>query len=215
MRHTRILPRTILFATIMATLSAGSALWAQEERAAPWTTVGSAGTVDEADLLTVLLGSPVPGAVALRPGFGIRPVGVRIRYNVVAVDGVLGASGLALTSRFLDRGFGERVLVEFKEYGLQTGLTTTLLTLDSNAFAGSPAFQVQAVSTPVGPDCAPLFPPLNFAENAYFMDVLLSRSFLDRPPIDPPVVLFSTPEPANSIGPALGIIKLGNPECLL
>jgi len=208
MTHRHVLPGSVLFA-IVALLMGGPAVRAQEQ-SPPWTTAGSAGTVDEADLLRVLLGSPVPGAVALRPGgFGIRGTAVRIRYNVVAVRGVLGTVGLTLTSRFLDRGDGERVLVELKQYGLNTGLTTTLLTLDSNLFAGSPTFQVQQVQTAIGSGCVPLFfTPLNFAENSYFMDVTLSRRLFDLPPVEPPIAVFlAIPEPPSN-GPALGMIKL-------
>lgn len=207
MTHRHVLPGSVLFAIVA--LTGGSAVWAQEERPSPWTTVGSAGTVDENDLLRVLLGSPVPGAVAMRPGgFGIRGTAVHIRYNVVAVQGLLGTSRMTLTSRYLDRGDGERVVVEFKEYGLNTGLTTTLLTLDSNTFAGSPTFQVQQVQTATGPDCVTFFTPLNFVENSYFMDVTLSRSLFDVPPVEPPIALFlGIPEPPSN-GPALGMIKL-------
>lgn len=207
MAHTRILPRSVLF-VIVALLIGGSAVWAQQ-LSDPWTTAGSAGTVDEADLVRVLLGSPVPGAVALRPAFGIFGTGVRIRYNVVAVQGVLGGAGLTLTSRFLDNGDGQRVFVQLKQYGLNTGLTTTLLTLDSNLFPGSGTFQVQQISTAFGPGCGPPFTTLNFVENSYFMDVTLSRSRFDLPPVEPPIIFFGTPEPVST-GPALAMIKLDN-----
>jgi hypothetical protein len=213
MTHRHVLPGSVLL-VIVSLLMAGPVIRAQEQPA-PWTAAGSTGTVDEADLLRVLLGSPVPGAVALRPGgLGIRGTAVRIRYNVVAVQGILGTFGLTLTSRFLDRGDFERVIVEFKQYGLNTGLTTTLLTLDSNSFAGSPTFQVQQVQTAIGPGCVPFFTPLNFAENSYFMDVTLSRSLFDLPPVEPPIALFlAIPEPPSN-GPALGMIKLENASCI-
>lgn len=137
---------------------------------------------------------------------------VNVRYNVVAVGGVLGEAGtLQLTARYLDRGDGQRVVVQLKEYGLSTGLTTTLLTLDSDsvAFLPSDQFQVQTVG------CSPPFTVLNFAENAYFMDVAISRFFpLPRPPVDPPVnQALALVEPASP-GPALGLIKLGRQPCL-
>ncbi len=203
MAHTRILSRSVVF-VLVALLTSGSAVWAQQGND-PWTTVGSAGTVDEADLLRVLLGSPVSGAVALRPGFGLFG-GVRIRYNVVAVQGVLGGAGLTLTARFLDHGDGERVVVQLKKYGLNTGSTTTLLTLDSNAYAGSGTFQVQTVFTNA---CTPPLTTLDFVENSYFMDVTISRSrFPDVPPIEPPI-FFAIPEPVST-GPALAMIRLNN-----
>jgi hypothetical protein len=188
----RILP------TLLA-VSVGSSTAAQVP--APWTSVGSAGTVDEADLLVVQLGTPVPGAVSMRPVF--RGV-ARIRYNVVAVGGVLEGP-VILRARFLDRSDLQRVFLELKEYNLVTGLTTTLLTLDSDSYAAAPAFQVQSVG-----GCPP-FARLNFAENAYFVDALLSR-FPPRPGVVPPPSTAALVEPAGT-GPALAQVKIEKGEC--
>jgi hypothetical protein len=176
------------------------------QASAPWTSVGSAGTVDEADLSRVQLCTPVPGAVSLGPG----PVflnAVRIRYNVVAVAGVLD-TGVAMTARWLDRGDGQRVFLELKEYNLGTGLTTTLLTLDSDAFPAAPGFQFGST------DCRGPFPTLNFTENAYFVDAVLSRFFQRVEPVDPPTTTaFALVEPDSS-GPALGLIKIDQGGCV-
>jgi hypothetical protein len=164
--------------------------------------------VDEGDLLLVQLGTPVPGAISIRPVFR---GALNVRYNVVAVSGLLGEETLVLTARYLDRGDGQRVFLELKEYGLNTGLTTTLMTLDSDAFSPSDQFQVQSVGCVGVP-----FTMLDFTQNAYLVDVVISRFFpLPRPPVEPPVnQAFAIVEPASP-GPALGIIKLDREPCLL
>ena len=182
--------RPILFA--FATLVAVGVSTAEAQIPDPWTTVGAAGSVDEADTGLVLLGSPGSGAVTMRPTL----LGtVRIRYNVVAVGGLVrgaGLLGLALTSRFLDRGPTERVFVRLREYGLTSGLIRTLLTLDSNDYPGIPAWQVQTTA-----DCSA---NMDFSGNGYFIEVELTKT---------PLGLFLTPPFGR---PALGIVKL-EPAC--
>jgi hypothetical protein len=174
----------IIVTCLVAALSGVATANAQSD--APWTTVGSAGTVDEQDLFSVDLGSPVAGAISVWAGT------VHVRYNVVAVAGLLAGGGFTMTARFLDHGTSERVVVNFKQYALATGSTTTLLTLDSDAFAPSGFFQVQNAST----DCAPT---LDFVNNSYFMDVEITKTFA-RPNIS----VFSP-------RPALAMIRLTNP----
>jgi hypothetical protein len=223
MAHTRALLPSV--ASILLTVSIGAAP-ARAQSPDAWTTVGSAGTVDEADLTLVQLGTPVPGAVSMRP---VLRGTVHVRYNVVAVGGVVNAPSLALQARLLDGGDAQRVVLRLKEYGFHTGLTTTLLTLDSDTFPASPAFQL--VSTD---GCSAPFTTLNFTDNAYFVDVELSRS-LFRPPVvvDPPttnapfallelrpvVDLPGTIAPLPLLepvggGPALGAIRLDTAVCL-
>jgi hypothetical protein len=163
---------------------------AQSPLSAPWTTVGSAGTVDESDLGNVRLGTPVAPTVTL-----LDRGTVHIRYNVVAVGGLLTQTpiGFTMTARFLDQGLSEQVLIRFKEYGLHTGVTTTRLTLDSNSFAPSNSFQVGIAQTNCPPTPADI---LTFDEHSYFMDVELTKT--GRFPIITPF----TPMPA------LGMIKL-------
>jgi hypothetical protein len=130
----------------------------------PWTSVGSAGTVDEAD----------PGIVVFNQGIaslsGGAAVGASldIRYNVVAVDGVFGGDGLALRARFRDAGATERVILRLKRYSFVNGVTQTLLTLDSNATPASAAFQTRSVGA-----CGL---GLDFLNNAYFVEAQLIKS---------------------------------------
>jgi hypothetical protein len=96
-----------------------------------WTSVGSAGTVDEADVAVVLLDGAAASHAA---AFGRI---VRIRYNVVAVDGLSGAVMIVLAANFTDTGSPSQVLLTLKRHSFETGATESLLTLNSDTFAGS------------------------------------------------------------------------------
>lgn len=104
-----------------------------------WTTVGSAGTVDEADLGVVNISGD---HTAVRGD--VDGATVDIRYNVVAVGGVFGGerNSKTMTVRFVDNGDDARVVVELRELDLLSGSFRTLAELDSNEFP--PHFQAQA-----------------------------------------------------------------------
>ncbi|MBL8203596.1 MAG: hypothetical protein JNM09_05145 [Blastocatellia bacterium] len=133
--------------------------------AKPWTTVASAGTVDEADLNKVNY-SEATARLNLATPANTTAV---IRYNVVALDGLVdaGGDGYSLAVRFRDNGQDERVIVRLKAVDLNTGIVTTLMTLDSNAFAPNALFQLRSV-----PVCWPNW-NFNFNRNAYFVEAIL------------------------------------------
>lgn len=55
---------------------------------------------------------------------------------------------------------------------------------------------------------------LNFGENAYFVDAVLSRFFPRPGPLEPPTTsAFALVEP-DSAGPALGLIKIDRAVCI-
>src|SRR5262245_40033278 len=99
--------RTHIFAIALVAASlTAPAIWSQPQRS--WTTVGSAGTVDESSAAYVvygtgpicLVGHPCPSNPTMLLGDAVfvadaAPVetSVRIRYNVVAVDGLFTAPG--------------------------------------------------------------------------------------------------------------------------
>lgn len=135
--------------------------------AKPWTTVASAGTVDEADLnkinyteATARLNLAVPANSS-----------AVIRYNVVAVDGLTdpGGDGTFLRVRFRDNGQDERVIVRLKSVDLSTGIITTLMTLDSNTYAPNALFQTQSVGV-----CGQNW-HFDFNRNAYFVEAALTK----------------------------------------
>lgn len=129
----------------------------------PWTTVGSAGTVDESDLSTVSLSA---GTVSLKTS--LESETAYVRYNVVAENGLFNDC-LKMAVRFQDNGDSAQVIVRLKQYNMTTGHTTTLLTLDSDTFGASGIYQLQAVGS-----CA--LDRLNFQENAYYIEAQLRKT---------------------------------------
>jgi hypothetical protein len=94
-----------------------------------WTMAGSTGTVDEAALNIVTLTNntaAISSAVAAATA--------DIRYNVLAMNGVFGGAENAkeLTVRFADNGPGAQVIVQLQRVHIDTGVLTTLGTLNSN-----------------------------------------------------------------------------------
>jgi len=127
-----------------------------------WTTVGSAGTIDEADMQKVVLDHAIAqlgrliggvgsasSASAAAPGIAQTQSAV-IRYNVTAVDGMFPPPvaapptiGTQLRLRFLDTGGSARVLARLIEVDLASGAETVRFAFDSNAFPSASNYQVQ------------------------------------------------------------------------
>ena len=90
-----------------------------------WTTVGSAGAVDEDDL-----------SIASTSDKNIQvwasqfPATLDVRYNIVAVDGLVpannGGTSFFMTARYRDLGTNGQIVLRLKKYSLNTGSTTTL-----------------------------------------------------------------------------------------
>jgi len=136
----------------------------------PWTTVGSAGTMDDNTLKVVTL----DGSTSVLAGF--QRGGVTIRYNVVAVNGLFGSPSIFMLVRYRATPdpivFGRadsQVVVKLIEVNLNTGLTTTKLVFDSNKFPASNDFQTQSVST------CPALSMFDFGSNAYYIEVQLGK----------------------------------------
>src|SRR5262245_5253500 len=150
-----------------------------------WTTVGSAGTVDEADTgKLVFQGSAVAfpelisttGPItqaAKAEASAVFPLPTQtttgtIRYNVTAVDGLFEpGSDLGMTVRYRDDGGWAQVLVRLYEQDIYTGATRLMMTFDSNAFAPSPYYQTQGVGVTLS------YPQFDFSQKAYFIEATL------------------------------------------
>lgn len=126
-----------------------------------WTTVGSAGTVDNGSLGAINLNLGVAEMV----GFGTAVV----RYNVTATDDLFGGNTTRFVMRFRDNGSCSQVVAVLYRYSLNTGIITPLLTINSNSFAPSGSYQTQFVDSTA-------LPAFDFNNNAYFVEVFLSRS---------------------------------------
>lgn len=163
-----------------------------------WTTVGSAGTVDEADrdklvfqganvsfpeilppLPSVELperSQPLANAVALPQ----ETTTATIRYNVVATDGLFQYGGcVGMLLRYRDDGDRARVFARLIELDLNTGATVTRLTFDSNAFPASANFQTHSVGGNFSFD---------FGQKAYYVEVTLTK-------VSSPIVIFGAGRP--------------------
>jgi hypothetical protein len=132
-----------------------------------WTSVGSDGAVDEADLSTVALSAnsaSVRGVVASAI--------VDIRYNVVAVDGIFGGerNTKTLTVRMADNGPAAQVIVRLQQLNISTGVITMLAELDSNTFP--PSVVAQRRGTVFNCDR----PEFDFQNNIYFFEVQLIKT---------------------------------------
>jgi hypothetical protein len=170
-----------------------------------WTTVGSAGTVDDADAgKLVFQGSAVSFPEILPPlptertaqaesnaliPLPTQTTSATIRYNVTAVDGLFepGAE-LGMTVRFRDDGGWAQVLVRLYEQDIYTGATKLMLTFDSNAVLPSPNYQTHGVGVALP------YPQFDFSQKAYFIEATLTKT--------------SSSISINGGKPGLAIIKL-------
>lgn len=174
-----------------------------------WTTVGSAGTVDEADTGKVVLqGStvafpeilpPLPTSASANAETGADAnaqialptvtTTATVRYNVTAVDGLFEyGSHLGMTVRYRDDGGWAQVYIRLYEQDIYTGATALLLSFDSNAFNVSPNYQTQGVSV-ARPNWG-----FDFNQKAYFIEATLTKT--------------SSAISINGGRPGLAIIKL-------
>jgi hypothetical protein len=146
------------FSVLLLTLSAAA-------QSKPWTTVASAGTIDDADIAKIKF---VNGEASLDPAL---PAGTTatIRYNVVAVDNLLLLGTPQMTVRYQDNGVGAQVIVRLKRYNFDPGgAPSVMIEFDSDDFGPFGAFQTRTVN-----GCgSPLF---DFVHNAYFVEVEMRK----------------------------------------
>jgi len=174
-----------LILAVSAALSTSPAALADDfDYSKAWTTIGSAGTVDDADAgKLVFQGSaaafpeilpPLPSKQAETNAEFVLPTQTTtatIRYNVTAVDGLFApGNSLGMTVRFRDDGGWAQVLLRLYEQDIYTGATNLLLTFDSNAFTPSPNYQTQSVGVPVP------YWSFDFNQKAYFIEATLSKT---------------------------------------
>ena len=129
-----------------------------------WTSVGSAGTVDEADLSTVAISSNTTAVSSATTSATIE-----IRYNIVATAGLFGGecNVKTLTARYADNGSSAQVLIRLYTFNIQTGVSATLVELNSNNFPQSTVAQARSASYSGN---------FNFATNIYYIEVQLIKT---------------------------------------
>jgi len=132
----------------------------------PWTTIGSAGTVDETATTIVDLTGP---SVQLKSSAPV-PATLTIRYNITAEEAILLSGGYAifLAARYRDNGSGARIQLKLRQVDVATGVETTMLAFDSDSFSPLGSFQTQHAST-----CAGFF---EFRSNVYYIEATLDKT---------------------------------------
>jgi hypothetical protein len=148
-----------------------------------WTTVGSAGTLDEEaegkvffDRAVVQKGTTIVVAPARRQ---LRADGkldgleetdsAVIRYNVTAVDGLFGVKSARMAVRFRDEGKSARVVAQLIEVDVLTGAEVTLLTFDSDD-SSVPVLSGYHMYDVCGGG------PFDFTQKAYYIEATLTTS---------------------------------------
>jgi hypothetical protein len=145
------------------------------ENLKPWTTVGSAGTVDEASLSNVAMSGPFVG---IRDTAEV-PSTVTVRYNVTAVDGLLIGAGHCFEGRWRDNGNGGQVILTLKRFNFTTGTITTLDVLNSNNSEQSNGLSGGGLCSISEPSTTPFF---NFNRFAYFVEARIIRTSANGTP---------------------------------
>lgn len=173
--------RSILLAACFLLSALGaSALTPDVERF--WTTVGSAGTLDEKsegkvffDHAVVQKGDTLVIAPARRQprieGKVDMTDSAVIRYNVVAVDGLFEQYMIGMKVRFLDEGDAQ-VIAKLIEVDIATGAEVTRLTFDSDAAPVSSGYHAHEVFA----DCSWPKEPFDFVRKAYYIEATLTTS---------------------------------------
>ncbi|PWB56503.1 MAG: hypothetical protein C3F06_01055 [Candidatus Methanoperedenaceae archaeon] len=158
----------VVVATLSVVLTVDSAQARIEWYDLPWTTVGSAGTVDEQDtsIYNVNMGSmDIKNTATL-------PASLDVRYNVVAIGQLMfnypwQTPNMKVTYR--DNGINASVTLYLREVNLTNGFEKTILTFRSNSFPSRNMIQANEVNT------CPLITPLDFRKNAYYIDATISK----------------------------------------
>lgn len=151
-----------------------------------WTTVGSAGTVNDDDVNVVNMVNNIAQLTFDAPN-----TTATIHYNVVATDGIFVVGVPRMRVLFTDNGANARVKVMLKAVNLQTGVTTTVLELDSNDYGSSSNFQSQTTAP-----CAAAA-GFNFSSHAYYIEAQLTRSGALGYPKLAAVQLYNQPSNCN------------------
>jgi hypothetical protein len=147
-----------------------------------WTTVGSAGILNQADLAKVTLHGSIiqlgvdiatpPPAAAARPlsQIGLPTIQAVARYNVTPVDGLFFDQVASNKFHYgLELRYLGHVTAKLREVDLHTGNDPDegLVLFDSTKFAASPSFKVETAFA------AQFEGVLDFANKAYYVEATL------------------------------------------
>jgi hypothetical protein len=163
MRTAKIRERTLcIMCLLVLSLALGlgaSEAWAQ----GCWTTVGSAGSVDEQDLNIFTVATSIIG-IKTTVGQGV----LDLYYNVVDEEKLHGGKKTRMTVRYLDNDAASQVVIRLRSVDIATGVEAAIVLFDSNAFPPLGGFQTQSVSVAV--------PEFDFTTKAYYLLVKISKA---------------------------------------
>jgi hypothetical protein len=143
-----------------------------------WTTVGSAGTLNAADLAKVSLDNavitlgrgitPPPASAAEDPSIVMPEVSAVVRYNITAVDGLFPTTELFIY--VLELTYRGRVRARLTQFDRSSGTETDLMHFDSANFQPVDGFATNASAE--GPPAA----VMDFVNCAYYVEATLTAS---------------------------------------
>lgn len=139
----------------------------QVDLKAKWSAVGPTGAVDEGDInIFAFDGKP---SVYIK-SLATLPAALDIRYNVVAVNGLLKGNSPQLTMRYIDNGADARVWADLVEYDMNIGVKTNKIRFDSNNYPQQKGYQMRTVDT-----CNPGW-TFDFTNKIYWVIVHLEKT---------------------------------------
>ena len=143
-----------------------------------WTTVGSAGTLNAADLAKVSLDNavitlgrgitPPPASVAEDPSVVQPEVSAVVRYNITAVDGLFPTT--ELFAYLMELTYRGKVRARLVQFDRSSGTETDLLHFDSADFPPADGFATNG--SLAGPPVA----VMDFVNCAYYVEATLTAS---------------------------------------
>lgn len=110
---------------------------------AKWSTIGSTGSVDDADKNIFVFDRDL---VYIKSSASL-PAILDVRYNVIAVDGLLKGNSPQITIRYIDNGAAARVLADLVELDINTGAWTNKIRFDSNNYDQKSGYQTRTIRT--------------------------------------------------------------------
>jgi hypothetical protein len=155
----KTLSRTAAVAAAVAASWAGTA----SAQVHPWTTVGSAGVVDEADTGIVDFMNGEARMAAAAPAGAV----LNLRYNVVSLPGFSGFGQYLVRVRFRDNGAAGRVQLNLRRYNSGTGILSQIVAFDSNAYPAAVGYQTRQICVGLNWD---------FVAGPYYIEAALTKS---------------------------------------
>lgn len=150
-----------------------------------WTTVASAGTVNDQDLAKVELSG---GGLASLNAAAAASDTAYLRYNITAVDGLFVGGSPQMRVRFQDNGANAQVVVSLMEITISTGAIKKILEVDSNNYAAAPLLQTQETAS-----CDAFGSTFNFTDKAYYIEAKLMRTSLNGFPRLAAIQVYNSP----------------------